>query len=116
MDNPICTGCHFEFNIKDYSKFDYLVLINSEDSVIKEEDIESSSQNQVDSDQTVVSGVVRIFNHDEMMEYQNINPGLLPDMGEAYVVLFAGVAVDVTLLTGGGDGYHINFRHDKSTY
>jgi len=21
MGNPICTGCHFEFNIKDYSNF-----------------------------------------------------------------------------------------------
>ncbi len=32
MGNPICTGCHFEFNIKDYSKFSYLELINGEDS------------------------------------------------------------------------------------
>lgn len=32
MGNPICTGCHFEFNIKDYSKFSYLELINGENS------------------------------------------------------------------------------------
>lgn len=81
---------------------------NNEDSAIKEEDIQSSSQEQVDSDQTVVSGVVRVFNHDEMIEYQDINPELLPDMGEIYVVLFADEAVDITLLTGGGDGYHTN--------
>ncbi|MDU2557962.1 MAG: hypothetical protein E7C95_03190 [Anaerococcus prevotii] len=79
---------------------------NNEDSAIKEEDIQSSSQEQVDSDQTVVSGVVRVFNHDEMIEYQDINPELLPDMGEIYVVLFADEAVDITLLTGAGDGYH----------
>lgn len=81
---------------------------NNEDSAIKEEDIQSSSQEQVDSDQTVVSGVVRVFNHDEMIEYQDINPELLPDMGEIYVVLFADEAVDITLLTGAGDGYHTN--------
>ncbi len=81
---------------------------NNEDSVIKEEDTQSVSQEQVDSDQTVVSGVVRVFTHDEMIEYQDINPELLPDMGEIYVVLFADEAVDITLLTGGGDGYHTN--------
>lgn len=81
---------------------------NNEDSAIKEEDIQSSSQEQVDSDQTVVSGVVRVFNHDQMIEYQDINPELLPDMGEIYVVLFADEAVDITLLTGAGDGYHTN--------
>ena len=81
---------------------------NNEDSAIKEEDIQSSSQEQVDSDQTVVSGVVRVFTHDEMIEYQDINPELLPDMGEIYVVLFADEAVDITLLTGAGDGYHTN--------
>ncbi len=32
MGNPICTGCHFEFNIKDYSNFAYLELINGENS------------------------------------------------------------------------------------
>ncbi|WP_295882985.1 CehA/McbA family metallohydrolase [uncultured Anaerococcus sp.] len=32
MGNPICTGCHFEFNIDDYSKFSYLELINGENS------------------------------------------------------------------------------------
>lgn len=81
---------------------------NNEDSAIKEEDTQSVSQEQVDSDQTVVSGVVRVFNHDEMIEYQDINPELLPDMGEIYVVLFADEAVDITLLTGAGDGYHTN--------
>lgn len=81
---------------------------NNEDSIVKEEDIQSSSQEQVDSDQTVVSGVVRVFNHDQMIEYQDINPELLPDMGEIYVVLFADEAVDITLLTGAGDGYHTN--------
>lgn len=32
MGNPICTGCHYEFNIKDYSKFAYIELINGENS------------------------------------------------------------------------------------
>lgn len=32
MGNPICTGCHFEFNIDDYSNFSYLELINGENS------------------------------------------------------------------------------------
>lgn len=70
-----------------------------------EEDIESPSQDKVDSDQTVVSGVVRVFNHDEMIEYQDINPESLPDMGESYVVLIADESVDVTLPSGGGCGY-----------
>ena len=43
-----------------------------------------------------------------MIEYQDINPELLPDMGEVYVVLFADEAVDITLLTGDGDDYHTN--------
>lgn len=81
---------------------------NNEDSIVKEEDTQSTSQEQVDSDQTVVSGVVRVFNHDQMVEYQDINPELLPDMGEIYVVLFTDEAVDITLLTGAGDGYHTN--------
>ena len=37
----------------------------------KEEDTQSSSQEQVDLDQTVVSGVVKVFNNDEMIEYQD---------------------------------------------
>lgn len=81
---------------------------SNKDSIIQEEDTQSVSQEQVDSDQTVVSGVVRVFTHDEMMEYQDVSPELLPDMGEIYVVLFADEAVDITLLTGGGDGYHTN--------
>lgn len=78
---------------------------NNEDSIVKEEDTQSSSQEQVDSDQTVVSGVVRVFSHDQMVEYQDINPELLPDMGESYVVLLADEAIDVNLPSGGGDGY-----------
>lgn len=78
---------------------------NNEDSIVKEEDTQSVSQEQVDSNQTVVSGVVRVFNHDEMVEYQDINPESLPDMGESYVVLIADEASDVTLPSGGGDGY-----------
>lgn len=78
---------------------------NNEDSIVKEEDTQSTSQEQVDSDQTVVSGVVRVFNHDQMVEYQDINPESLPDMGESYVVLIADKAVDVTLPSGGGGGY-----------
>lgn len=49
-----------------------------------------------------------MFTHDEMIEYQDINPEPLPDMGEIYVVLLADEAVDITLLTGAGDGYHTN--------
>lgn len=79
---------------------------NDEDSEIKEENIEIPSQDKVDSSQTIVSGVVRVFNHDEMIEYQDINPESLPDMGESYVVLIvADEAVDVTLPSGGGGGY-----------
>ncbi len=32
IGNPLCTGCHFDYLVKDYSKFDYMELINSEDS------------------------------------------------------------------------------------
>lgn len=78
---------------------------NNEDSIIKEEDTQSVSQDQVESDQTVVSGVVRVFTHDEMIEYQDINSEFLPDMGESYVVLLADELVDVTLPSGGGGGY-----------
>ncbi|MDD7306106.1 MAG: CehA/McbA family metallohydrolase [Peptoniphilaceae bacterium] len=30
IGNPICTGCHFEYKVKDYSIFDYLEICNSE--------------------------------------------------------------------------------------
>lgn len=40
-----------------------------------------------------------------MVEYQDINPESLPDMGESYVVLIADEAVDVNLPSDGGDGY-----------
>ncbi len=29
IGNPICTGCHWDFNVKDWNKFDYLELANS---------------------------------------------------------------------------------------
>lgn len=32
IGNPICTGCHFEYTVNDYSKFSYIELVNSENS------------------------------------------------------------------------------------
>lgn len=32
IGNPICTGCHFEFIVDDYSKFNYIELFNSSNS------------------------------------------------------------------------------------
>lgn len=71
----------------------------------REEAKEIPIQVKIDPSQTIVSGVVRVFNHDQMIEYQDINPESLPDMGESYVVLLADETVDVNLPSGGEDGY-----------
>lgn len=52
--------------------------------------------------------MVRVFNHDQMVEYQDINSEFLTDKGESYVVLLTDLDVDVNLPSGGGDGYHTN--------
>lgn len=32
IGNPLCTGCHFEYLVNDYSKFNYIELVNSENA------------------------------------------------------------------------------------
>lgn len=52
----------------------------------------------------VATGVVRVFNHNEMIAYQKLNPKMLLDMGEYYAVLILDKPMDVTMQSGGGGG------------
>lgn len=52
----------------------------------------------------VATGEVRVFNHNEMIAYQKLNPKMLPDMGEYYAVLILDKPMDVTMQSGGGGG------------
>ncbi|RLK63946.1 hypothetical protein D3H64_02035 [Atopobacter sp. AH10] len=54
---------------------------------------------------SVVSGTVKVFNHKEMVAYQNENPNNFPDMGQKYVVLILDQATDLKMHSGGGPGY-----------
>lgn len=54
---------------------------------------------------SVVSGTVKVFNHKEMVAYQNEDPNNSPDMGEKYVVLILDQATDLKMHSGGGPGY-----------
>ena len=71
----------------------------------KENSMESQIQAELDAGKMVVSGNVKIFNHKEMIEYQKLNPNMLPDRGESYVVLLLKDAVDINMHSGGGPGY-----------
>lgn len=75
--------------------------INKE-KVEKQRENESKVQSQPGT--MVATGVVRVFNHNEMIAYQKLNPKMLPDMGEYYAVLILDKPMDVTLPSGGGDG------------
>ncbi|WP_311492695.1 hypothetical protein [uncultured Anaerococcus sp.] len=65
---------------------------------------ENESKNQSQPGTMVATGVVRVFNHDEMIAYQKSNPKMLSDMGEHYTVLILDKTIDVTLPIIGGDG------------
>lgn len=65
---------------------------------------ENESKNQSQPGTMVATGVVRVFNHDEMIAYQKLNPKMLSDMGEHYTVLILDKPIDVTLPIIGGDG------------
>ena len=67
--------------------------------------IESQIQEEIDAGKMVVSGLVKVFNHDEMVEYQDFDPEILPDMGESYVVLILEEPEEITMHSGGGPDY-----------
>lgn len=37
MGSPICTGCHWDFNVKDYSHVDYIEIWNSNNPHVRQE-------------------------------------------------------------------------------
>lgn len=83
-----------------------ITATNNEDGDEKEENsMESQIQAELNAGKIVVSGDVKIFNHQEMIEYQNLDPNMLPDMGESYVVLLLKDSVDINMHSGGGPGY-----------
>lgn len=62
--------------------------------------LEGKKQAAVAAGKTVVTGVVKKFNHDEMVAFQKFDPNGLPDMGESYIVLVLEDNVDVTVHSG----------------
>lgn len=62
--------------------------------------LEGKKQAAVASGKTVVTGVVKKFNHDEMVAFQKFDPNVLPDMGENYIVLLLENNVDITVHSG----------------
>lgn len=62
--------------------------------------LEGKKQAAVAAGKTVVTGVVKKFNHDEMVAFQKFDPNGLPDMGESYIVLLLENNVDITVHSG----------------
>lgn len=62
--------------------------------------LEGKKQAAVAAGKTVVTGVVKKFNHDEMVAFQKFDPNVLPDMGESYIVLLLEDKVDITVHSG----------------
>ena len=62
--------------------------------------LEGKKQAAVAAGKTVVTGMVKKFNHDEMVAFQKFNPNALPDMGESYIVLLLEDNVDITVHSG----------------
>lgn len=62
--------------------------------------LEGKKQAAVAAGKTVVTGMVKKFNHDEMVAFQKFNPNVLPDMGESYIVLLLEDNVDITVHSG----------------
>lgn len=62
--------------------------------------LEGKKRAAVAAGKTVVTGVVKKFNHDEMVAFQKFDPNVLPDMGESYIVLVLEDKVDITVHSG----------------
>lgn len=62
--------------------------------------LEGKKQAAVAAGKTVVTGVVKKFNHDEMVAFQKFDPNVLPDMGESYIVLLLENNIDITVHSG----------------
>lgn len=54
-----------------------------------------------DAGRMVLPGYVKVFNHDEIVEFQDFDPNILPDLGETYVVLILEDYVDINMQSGG---------------
>lgn len=68
--------------------------------------LQSSIKSEQDKGKMVVEGVVKIFNHEELKAFQKLNPKILPNMKETYVVLVMKDYVDVNMISGGYPGKH----------
>lgn len=66
--------------------------------------LEGKIKAERDAGNMVATGKVKVFNHDEMIAYQNQHPEMFPDMGENYTVLILDKPMDFTLQSGGGGG------------
>lgn len=62
--------------------------------------LEGKKQAAVAAGKTVVTGMVKKFNHDEMVAFQKFDPNVLPDMGESYIVMLLEDNVDITVHSG----------------
>lgn len=73
--------------------------VNAEQSA-NSNTLEGKKQAAVAAGKTVVTGVVKKFNHDKMVAFQKFDPNVLPDMGESYIVLLLENNVDITVHSG----------------
>ncbi|MDO5018627.1 MAG: hypothetical protein Q4E02_04940 [Lagierella massiliensis] len=97
-------------------------IISENDDEVGETSLDNQIQAERDAGKMVVSGDVKVFNHNEMIDYQNLDPNMLPDIGETYVVLLLKDFVDVNMHLGADPGYRvrsvniIGLPDDMATY
>ena len=68
------------------------------------ESLESKIQDEKNLGNMVATGSVRVFNHSELLDYQQVNPKAIPETGINYAILLLDSPMDVTVQSGAGDG------------
>lgn len=68
------------------------------------ESLESKIQAEQNLGNMVATGNVRVFSHAELLDYQQVSPKAIPDTGRNYAILLLDSPMDVTVLSGAGDG------------
>ena len=96
-------------NTKDGEFRNSIEIINeskaNENNKSEDKSLESKIQAERNAGKMVVSGLVRVFSHKELVEYENVYADTFPDYGETYVVLLLDNPVDINMQSGGGPYY-----------
>lgn len=77
----------------------------NENNKSEDKSLESKVQAERNAGKMIVSGLVRVFSHKELVEYQNVSSGIFPDYGETYVLLLLEDYEDINMQSGGGPGH-----------